>query len=254
MAANKTIEPGATRAAWLRLGARERLCDLRQWQYPPEFRIARPAAPEVTSMLPEPDASTAPVVTAIPAEDPAQREQAARLDRAIAKVAVCLWDIRRKLAGSEVVGQDRKLRLLPRRAEAAIAALEDVGVEIDDPIGRPYPPGSEGSMNPNFLPTPGATEERVAETIAPIVYRDNRLIGRGDVFVAVPAPVAPETETAALPEGDAPAPTAIPAPPTAGDLTGLTGEQSSGPNPSDGPAASAPAEVPDPDPIHNEGH
>jgi hypothetical protein len=198
-------------------------------------------------------APAASVVAAAPAEDPAAREQSARLDRAIAKVAVCLWDIRRKLAGSEVVGQDRKLRMLPRRAEAAIAALEDLGVEIDDPIGRPYKTGSEG-MNPNFLPTPGATEERVVETIAPIVYRDERLIGRGDVFVAIRAPIEREPGPGAVAEGDAPAPTAVPSHPTAGDTPAPAGEQPSGPNPPDGPAAGAPAQGPDPAPIRNEGH
>lgn len=253
MAANMTIDPGASRIARLRLGARDLLCDLRQWQYPPEFRIARPAAPEVTTLPPEPDPSTAPVVAAIPAEDPAAREQSARLDRAIAKVAVCLWDIRRRLEGSEAVGQDRKLRQLPRRAEAAVTALEDLGVEIDDPIGRPYRTGSEG-MNPKFLPTPGATEETIIETIAPIVYRDDRLIGRGDVFVATPAPIESEPRPGAMDESNTAIPTAAAAPPTVGDTPAPAGEQPSGPNPSDGPAAGAPAQGPDPAPIRNEGH
>jgi len=247
---NMTTKTWATGVARLRLGARDLLCDLRQRQYPHEFRIARPSAPKVATLAPEP---VAPTVAAAPTEDPAAREQAARLDRAIAKVAVCLWDIRRKLEGSEAVGQDRKLRLLPRQAEAAVTALEDLGVEIDDPIGRPYPPGSGGSMNPNFLPTPGATEERVVETIAPIVYRDDRLIGRGDVFVAVPAPIESEPGPGTMADGDTPAPTAVSRPAAAGDLPMPAGEQPSGPNPPDGPVAGAPNQAPDPDPTNNEG-
>jgi hypothetical protein len=177
------------------------LGDLRQWKYPPEFRIARPC-PVV-----QPTDTPKLAQTTIPASESTDNmEQAARMDRTIAKVAVCLWDIRRKLESSEAAQQDRKLRLLNRRAEAAVSALQEVGVVIDDPIGRRYAPGSEGSMKPNFQPTHGTTCEQVVETIAPIVYRDERLIGRGEVFVAVPAPESQVAATEAR-AVDAPKPT-----------------------------------------------
>jgi hypothetical protein len=176
-----TLEPGAPRPSPL-AGLRERthviIGDLRQWQYPPELRIGR-ALPKL------PVASRGP--DQIPAPD-AETKDSASLDRSIAKVAVCLWDIRRKLEGNSAAQQDRKLRMLNRRAESAVLALQDIGVVIDDPIGRRYVLGSEGSMKSNLLPTEGATSDEIVETVSPIVYRDDRLIGRGEVFVAVPAP------------------------------------------------------------------
>jgi hypothetical protein len=164
---------------------REVLCDLRQLRYPPEFRIApRPIMASATH--PEPVAApTAGLAATASAE---RQEQDARLDRSIAKVAVCVWDIRRKLEGSEIAQQDRKLRLLNRRAEAAVMALEDAGVLIDDPIGRRYVAGSEAAMKPHFEPTAGTVTEQIVQTVSPVVYRDDRLIGQGEVFVAIPDP------------------------------------------------------------------
>jgi hypothetical protein len=172
---------GAPRAGLLN-GLRDRIqvaiCDLRQLQYPVELRIGRPLPPTFIASNepaehPKPDR---------PSPDPT------RLDQSIAKVAVCLWDIRRKLESNETAKQDRDLRKVNRRAEAAVEALEDLGVLIDDPIGRRYVPGSDGSMKPNFLPSTDVRSERIVETVSPIIYRDERLISRGEVFVAVPTP------------------------------------------------------------------
>lgn len=166
--------------------ARELICDLRQLQYPPEFRIALPLSALGLADLDAAGQQMTP--------DPAQQTNSGHLDPSIAEVAVCLWDIRRKLEGNATAQEDRKLRLLNRRAEKAISSLEQAGVVIDDPIGRRYAPGSEGSMKPNFQPTPGTTYEKVIETIAPVIYRDDRLIGRGEVFVAVPMAAEAEPE------------------------------------------------------------
>ncbi len=165
---------------------RELISDLRQLQYRPEFRIALPLSALGLSDLDADGHEMTP--------DPAQQPSSGHLDSSIAEVAVCLWDIRRKLEGNATAQQDRKLRLLNRRAENAISSLEQAGVVIDDPIGRRYAPGSEGSMKPNFQPTPGTTYEKVIETIAPVIYRDDRLIGRGEVFVAVPMAAEAEHE------------------------------------------------------------
>lgn len=164
--------------ARLRQRTQEIIGDLRQWQYPVELRIVRPMPRKANPTL-DPAVDMAPE---------SSTEDTTRLDRAIAKVAVCLWDIRRKLKDNQAVQQDRKLRLLNRRSESAIMALHEMGVVIDDPVGRRYVLGSEGSMKPHLLPIPGATADQIVETVAPIVYRDDRLIGRGEVFVAVPAP------------------------------------------------------------------
>jgi len=181
----------------LRQGLAERICDLRQLRHPPEFRIRAPA--------PRRDATSQAHDTAISAPDRGNNDrhqggssvEDIQLDESIAKVAVCLWDIQQRLHGNEAVKQDKKLRILTRRAESALFALQDAGVVIDDPIGRAYAAGSEGSMQPTFLPTPGASREDIVETISPIIYRDDRLIKRGEVFVAVP----PQTDTVSSERG-----------------------------------------------------
>ena len=231
------------RSVGFRESIREVLCDLRQLRYPPEFRIApRP----ITASTKHPEPAAAPAAGLDPTACAERQEQEARLDRSIAKVAVCLWDIRRKLEGSETAQQDRKLRLLNRRAESAVMALEDAGILIDDPIGRRYVAGSEVSLKPHFEPTPGTVTEQIVQTVSPVVYRHDRLIGQGEVFVAIPDPAhdtaigratAEPAQTAdrgcdasatgpvtAITGDDSPADTGGPTPPTdPGDLTADAG-------------------------------
>ncbi len=140
--------------------------NLRQLRYPAEFRIR---VPQFTRSKSPPTDLTAA--------------------RRLANVATCLWDIERKLKPTDNEEQNKKHRLAYRRANNAIETLTTVGIVIDDPIGRRYHPGSEGMMKPHLQPTQGVTIEKITETVTPIIYYKDKLIQRGEVFVAVPQEV-----------------------------------------------------------------
>lgn len=150
------------------------LADLRQRIYPVEFRIA-----EVVDSLSEQRES----------ETQAGDVQDEQLGCGLASVAVSLWDIRRKLLPIAEECTDKRMRLMLRRTEKAIDALAGLGVTIDDPVGRRYGEGSEGTMRPHFQPRAEYTIETVVETVSPVIYWNDQLVQRGEVFVAVPMAV-----------------------------------------------------------------
>jgi len=150
--------------------------NLRQLRYPTEFRIRVPQFTRPTS--PPTDLTAA---------------------RKLASVATCLWDIVRKLKPDDSEEPNKKHRLAYRRANNAIEGMKALGIVIDDPIGRRYPPGSEGMMKPHLQPTQGMTIEKITETVTPIIYYKDKLIQRGEVFVAVPQD-ADETSERAVDE------------------------------------------------------
>lgn len=153
---------------------------LRQLRFPAEFRIAAPRSP-------------LPVVV-----DPPQAERADLPSQAggenlvIAELATCLWYLKTKhfkrpWKDFETSDEDPRARRALGRIGRTIEKLREVGIEVHDPTDERYPPGGEGMMSPiQFTPTAGLTVDRVTETVIPIVYRDDRLIQRGEVFVAVP--------------------------------------------------------------------
>jgi hypothetical protein len=120
------------------------------------------------------------------------------LSELLASLATCLWDIERKLKPVDGIEPDRKQKMAYRRAEKAIEVLKQHGVAIKDPTGERYPQGGENWIKPiQFQPTPGITYEKIVETVAPVVYFNNMLIQRGEVFVAVPEPVNVAVSTTA---------------------------------------------------------
>lgn len=113
-------------------------------------------------------------------------------DRLIADLATCLWYLKTKhfrLAWDDetsAADEPRERRALGR-LNKGIDALRAGGVEVVDPTNRRYPQGGDALMRPlQFLPTAGLTYDRVTETVTPVVFRHDRLVQRGEVFVAVP--------------------------------------------------------------------
>jgi hypothetical protein len=125
----------------------------------------------------------------------------------VAELASCLWYLKTKhfkvkWDDTESSDDDPRVRRALGRLNKAIERLRQDGIEVQDPTNTRYPQGGEGMMRPiQFLPTDGLTVEVVSETVAPIIYRDDRLIQRGEVFVAVP-----KREEAADPASTAMAP------------------------------------------------
>lgn len=177
------------------VGIRSGILDgVRQWLFPPEFRISRPnllrsiSQPAETSPQPEPIAQ--------PELNGANEEGGSLSNKLVADVAVCLWYLKNKHFKKDwkdpASDADPRVRRALGRLERGIAALREYGVEVHDPTDERYPEGGEAWMKPiNFQSTPGLTSAKVAETVVPVVYRDDQLIQRGEVFVEVPEDGAP---------------------------------------------------------------
>lgn len=167
---------------------------IRQWRFPVEFWIAPPSLPLDASALAETESQFSPSVQAaeqspVPADSPASNQF-------VAEVATCLWYLKTKHFkrdweddGTDDNGDDDgpRVRRTIGRLNRGIDALKENGIEIYDPTNERYPQGGEGMMRPiQFQPTAGLTVEMVTETVTPIVYRNDQLIQRAEVFVAVP--------------------------------------------------------------------
>jgi hypothetical protein len=164
--------------------------EARQLLYPAAYRISLPQAALDWEELPAPAPAAAPVAPS-PAASAADAEPGA-IDRHLAAVATCLWYLKTKFFKrawdlGDMQDDDPRVRRALSRLNKGIDTLSEAGVSLEDPTNRRYPPGSESLMRPiQTQPTPGLTFERVSETVTPIVYRNDRLIQRGEVFVAVP--------------------------------------------------------------------
>lgn len=163
---------------------------LRQLSFPAEFRIASPGLPldalEVVETNPPPQPTDSPTSPEPPADDGVVPVKLVR------EFATCLWYLKTKYFKHEwddgqTEDDNPRVRRALSRLNKSIDTLSNCGVEIHDPTNKRYPAGGEGMMRPiQFLPTAGITFELVTETVAPIVYCNNQLIQRGEVFVAVP--------------------------------------------------------------------
>ncbi|MFW6106895.1 MAG: hypothetical protein ACOC8H_01915 [bacterium] len=182
------------------------LDSVRQLCFPAEFRIAAPPVPldSLEGVEVEPQSAPAPQTD----ETAAAASDSAASNQLVAELATCLWYLKTKHFKREwddpETGDDNpRVRRALNRMNKSMDVLKENGIEVCDPTNKRYPPGGEGMMRPiQFLPTPGLTFEVVSETVAPIIYRDDRLIQRGEVFVAVPkegAAVAVRTTTTVTP-------------------------------------------------------
>lgn len=196
---------------------------LRQLRYPPEFRIGMPehglrqpedtAASVAGAVTPETpvgsaaSAGSAPRAGAVdqagsatsdaaaataPADAPAGTAADTVADEVLAEVATALWYLKTKFvrqawsAPASDAGDPRERRAL-RQVDRAAAGLADIGVEVDDPIGRRYPPGAEALMQAlDYQPRADLEQDTVVQTVAPLVYRHGHIIRRAEVYVGIP--------------------------------------------------------------------
>lgn len=187
---NRSGKPGASKADGPRYLAAP-FEEIRQLQFPAEFRISPSIEAGPPPEAQEGEGNTDPVSEA--ESGPVMIPETGASDRVLAEVATCLWYLKTKHFKTgwgdfdETEADPRDRRALGRISRG-IDALSKDGIEVQDPTNMRYPPGGEGMMKPiQFLPTTGLTYELVSETVKPIIYREDRLIQRGEVFVAVPA-------------------------------------------------------------------
>lgn len=155
---------------------------LRQYRFPPEFRITEPTEtrPAQPPAQPQPaDESTVeePVPDAAPSDD--------LPDGVLADVATNLWRTRRKLTQSDDEGQSRAQRQAHRHLLAAWETFTQAGLEIHDFDGTRFDAGMSLEVLA-YEARPDVTGETVLETIRPAVYRQGRCIQLGQVIVAQP--------------------------------------------------------------------
>jgi hypothetical protein len=125
-------------------------------------------------------------------------------------VATHFWRLRARLDRLEDSSAGRAIR---RHAEAALADLQEGGLEISDPTGQDYVTGLAVKVL-QFQPNEEAQRETIAETIRPAVYFQDKLIQRAEVIVETPAaPVDAHPAETAETDGDGQADGTGPAPP-----------------------------------------
>jgi len=162
--------------------------EIRQFQFPPEFRIAAPAFFVDVPEIAESDSSE--IVQQV--EEPLSVSEQARSYQMVAEMANCLWYVktkhfRRDWESKDTGDEDPRVRRALGRLNRGIDSLKEGGFEVHDPTNERYPQGGENMMRPiQFQPTAGLTFDKVTETVTPIIYHNDRLIQRGEVFVAVP--------------------------------------------------------------------
>lgn len=168
---------------------------LRQWMFPVEFRIASVARrPLVAAVAETPSLPTSPAPPEPPA--PPYAEPAPADTGMVTDLAQCLWYLKTKFFRRDWKDlssdhDDPRVRRALGRLHKGIESLNAGGYQIHDPTNERYPDGGEAMMRPlDFVPTPGLGHKVISETVAPLVYRGERLLRRGEVFVAVPEGVA----------------------------------------------------------------
>lgn len=169
--------------------------DIGQLRYPAEFRIDVPEEINDDSVSPEVETPAEAVTPPTELEGAPAAPQ--WVNRLFVEFATCLWYLKTKYFKHEWDDHDGddddpRIRRALKRLRKSVDTLKEVGIEVHDPSNKRYPPGSEGMMRPiQFLPTAGLTFEMVNETVTPIIYLNDRLLQRGEVFVAVPKDEAP---------------------------------------------------------------
>jgi len=172
---------------------------IRQFGYPPEFRIPRPAGAEFAE-------AQAEHAVPVPQPDPCSPDagQPSVSPSALADVATCFWYLRtkhfrREWANEDTADDDPRTRRTLGRLNKGVDALKRAGIELEDPTGKRYADGSGGTMKPlDFVQTEGQAHRAVSETVKPLVYWEGRIVQQAEVFVAVPMAGAREPERDAV--------------------------------------------------------
>lgn len=148
---------------------------MRQWRYPPEFRIKAPAmSPEVLAVLQR-------LEELIRSEFTYQEDDA--LLNFVAELATGLWRLRRRLQNAPEDHDD--WRRAKRICQALWDAMEEKGIVVHDHTGENYDPGMSVEVL-TFREDKTLTRDQIVETIKPSVFLRGRLIQWSVVIVGTP--------------------------------------------------------------------
>lgn len=152
------------------------IAQLRQWCYPPEFRIeAVSFSPELMTTLNE-ILSRIQSLVAVPEEDE-------KLLSIISELTIGLWRVRNRIRTLPDEGET--VRRLKRVMEAVWEVMEGNGIKVKEHTGEEYDEG----MALEVLDTqidPSLDRAKVIETVKPSVFLNGRLIQWGVVIVGKP--------------------------------------------------------------------
>lgn len=150
---------------------------IRQWRYPPEFRIdAPPALPEVLMALQK-------LETLMRSEAMSYKKEDETLLGLIAELVTGLWRLRNRL--QSILDDREDLRRLKRILQAVWEAMEAMGVRVHDHVGEDYDPGMAVEVL-TFQDDKALTKEQIIEAVKPSVFVHGRLVQWGVVIVGRP--------------------------------------------------------------------
>lgn len=174
---------------------------LRQWVFPPPFRIVCPFwPPDIREALAELAEALGQAGQGAAADGLSQAGQEATpatapelTPRLLADVSTGLWRLQHKMGAATNGDAARDWRRATRHLEAVQDALTQAGIEVVDHTHEPYVAGMALKVIA-FQPAAGMQREQVLETIKPTVYLNGRAIQMGEVIVATPAANQGETQ------------------------------------------------------------
>ncbi|MBI3072466.1 MAG: hypothetical protein HYY84_10160 [Deltaproteobacteria bacterium] len=118
------------------------------------------------------------------ARDTAERAAIERLSKALTVFATEVWRVRSRLARLSEA-ERAVVRTVEASSDKMLAALESLGIRIDDPAGRTWDERDAVTVLV-FEPTDDVTRAVVSETVKPTLFLGESLLSPGEVVVAVP--------------------------------------------------------------------
>jgi hypothetical protein len=105
---------------------------------------------------------------------------------ALASLATQVWRTKAKLLDSATGEPREENKKVYRHVEAALEALTQLGVSLNDWTQQPYDPGLPVKVL-TFQPAPGLERDTVIEAVRPTVIWKDQLLQLAEVVVGIPA-------------------------------------------------------------------
>jgi hypothetical protein len=122
---------------------------------------------------------------AAPATALADSTPAEGFGAAIGNLATHVWRAKNKMVDAKTGLPHEETKRAYRHVEAAIEALQQLEVTMQDWLHQSYDAGLPVKVL-TFQPTPGLTRDTVVEVIRPAVIWKNQLLQLGEVVVGIP--------------------------------------------------------------------
>jgi hypothetical protein len=159
---------------------------IRQYFYPSDFRIARPALSN--------DAAVALVTAILNGESRAKGEQSLQPDmhvnaetqKLVVQIGNAVWRLRRRVVDPSSGKPREEMRKLARHVESLSDALVSFGVDVQDHTNQAFVTGLDLDVIA-FEPSGAVQREIVVETVLPSIYLGNTKLQTGKIIVATPS-------------------------------------------------------------------